>query len=216
MMGVTIGSNRHSSVTLYSHSNSLYSHLVRFVMSEKNVVYDLAEVDDPKNAALLHETSPYNEVPTLVDRDLVVYNTSIILEYLDERYPHPPLMPVYPISRAETRVLLYRIRQDWYSLAQKVISEKDAVAARDLKVTLLSSSEAVRDSEFFLGDEFSMIDCYLAPLLWRLPMMNIALDGPYAAAWKKYTNMLFSRDTFKASLTHEEINQRALYESGRK
>ncbi len=206
--------SRHLSITLYSHSNSIYSHLVRFVMSEKNVTFDLIEVDSNCVNKQLLDCNPYGEVPTLVDRDLVIYNPSIILEYLDERYPHPPLMPVFPISRAETRLFLYRIAQDWYSLADKIISNpKDTKSIKDLKETLISTTDAIRSTEFFMSDEFSIIDCYVAPLLWRLPMMNVNLTGSSGKLWQKYMNTLFSKESFRGSLTNDEINQRALVES---
>ena len=210
-------SSRHSSIILFSHSNSIYSHLVRIVMQEKNVTFDLVEVDlDCTNKQLL-DCNPYGEVPTLVDRDLVIYNPVIILEYLDERYPHPPLMPVYPISRAETRLMLYRIAQDWFSLAEKITANpKDTKSVRDLKETLISSSDAIRNTEFFMGDEFSIFDCYVAPLLWRLPMLNVNLTGPSSKLWQKYMNTLFNRESFRSSLTSDEINQRALVESAKK
>ncbi len=207
---MSVASSRHSAITLFSHPNSIYSHLVRFVMAEKNVLYDLVEVENGRISEQLLEYNPYGEVPTLTDRDIVIYRPNIILEYLDERYPHPPLMPVFPKNRAETRLLLHRMEMDWYSLANKVIQDNDETAAKDLKDTLLSSSEALRNTEFFLSDEFSMIDCYVAPLLWRLPMMNINLTGSNAKIWQRYMNSIFARETFKNSLTNDEINQRAI------
>lgn len=204
-------SNKHSSIALYSHPNSIYSHLVRFVMAEKNVIYDSVEVEDGRTCEQLLEYNPYGEIPTLVDRSLVIYTPSIILEYLDERYPHPPLLPVFPIARAETRLFLHRVEQDWYSLANRILENgSDPEAEKDLKETILSSTDAVRNTDYFLGEEFSIMDCYAAPLLWRLPMMNITLTGSNAKLWQRYCSMLFSRESFRSSLTADEINQRAL------
>lgn len=206
---MSLKSNKHSVMTLFSHQNSIYSHLVRLVMAEKSIDGDIVEIESSKICEDLIEYNPYGIIPTLVDRDLVVYTPSIIVEYLDERFPHPPLMPVFPVARAETRLFIYRIVEDWYSLADRlVLDPNDSAARKDLHDTLISSSEAVSGSIFFMNDEFSILDCYVAPLLWRLPEFQIELEGIAGKHWKRYMNNVFSRNTFKSSLTHEETYRR--------
>ena len=119
-------------------------------------------------------------VPTLVDRELVLYKAQIIMEYLDERFPHPPLMPVYPVARGTSRLMMYRIERDWYALADTILTgtKKEAEAARqELKESILALAPVFADTPFFMSEEFTLVDCYLAPLLWRLPVYGIELSG---------------------------------------
>lgn len=201
--------NKRSVITLFSHQNSIYSHLVRIAMAEKSLESEIVEVESDKISSELIEYNPYGVIPTLVDRDLVVYTPDIIIEYLDERFPHPPLMPAYPVARAETRLFIYRIVQDWYSLADRIVANaKDEEARRDLHDTLISSTEAVSSTQFFMNEEFSILDCYVAPLLWRLPEFRIELEGVAGKHWQRYMKEVFARNTFKKSLTNYEIYRR--------
>jgi stringent starvation protein A len=182
----------------------LYCHQVRVVLEEKGVVADFVDVSDAEHHDELLELNPYGTVPTLVDRDLVLYQTQIVLEYLEERFPHPPLMPVYPVARGRTRLMMARIDSDWYGLVHKILSdttsEKEKNAARkDLLDSLLAVLPVFTESPYFLSEEFSLVDCSLAALLWRLPLLNIELpvQGKPIA---KYAKRLFDRESFRATL----------------
>lgn len=204
-------SGKMSMMTLFSNTNDLYSHLVRFVLAEKEVPYDLVELENGAVTPELLDYNAYGMVPTLVDRDLVVYNAPIIVEYLDERYPHPPLMPVYPVARAEARVFVYRILQDWYTLVRRIeAAPSDEKLKKELADTLLSTVDAVKSTPFFLGEELSVLDCYVAPILWRLPELGVTLKGKGSKDWQKYMTAIFERTSFRRSLTAEELNRRAI------
>src|ERR1700730_10581549 len=158
-------------MTLYSGDLDIYSHQVRIVLAEKGVNVDIVNVDLNNPSEDLLELNPYNTLPTLVDRDLVLYNANIIMEYLEERFPHPPLLPVYPVARAKSRLMIYRIEKDWYSLVDRIEkgNKKDAdVARKELEESLTKLAPVFGDSPYFLSDEFSLVDCCIAPLVWRL------------------------------------------------
>ena len=193
-------------LTCYSDPADHYCHRVRLVLAEKGVSVEIVDVEQGRCPPKLAEINPYGSVPTLVDRDLALYESSVVMEYLDERYPHPPLMPVYPVARANTRLMMYRIEQDWFSLAKKILSHSDdaAVARRDLREGLLAMAPLFQENTFFLSDEFSLVDCYLAALLWRLPAMGIELSGAGSKALNLYMGRIFERDGFQQSLTSAE------------
>ncbi|MCH9699473.1 MAG: glutathione S-transferase N-terminal domain-containing protein, partial [Gammaproteobacteria bacterium] len=161
--------------------------------------------DNPP-AALLEE-NPEASTPTLVDRDLVLKNSKIIMEYLDERYPHPPLYPMDPVSRARARMAAYQIETDWYSLYTKITeaSERQAQAARKaLRESIVEAESLFQDFPFFLSQEFSMIDCSLAPLLWRLPYLGVSLPTKKTDSITAYCDRMFKRESFQDSLTDED------------
>ena len=193
-------------MTLISDTIDIYSHQVRIVLAEKGVGVEISYTDPTKLPEDLMELNPYGTVPTLVDRELVLYKSHIIMEYLDERFPHPPLMPVYPVSRGQSRLMMHRIEQDWYSLAAQIFrGEGDVETARnDLREALLSLAPVFAEMPYFMSEEFSLVDCYLAPLLWRLPALGIELNGGGAKDIHAYMNRIFSRSSFKASLTDQE------------
>lgn len=189
----------------------MYSHQVRIVLAEKGVSVEVELVDESNLPAELIELNPYKSVPTLIDRELALYDSKIIMEYLDERFPHPPLMPVYPVARGNSRLMVYRIERNWYSLADKVIngSVSEAESARSkLQNDLLTLAPVFAEFEYFMSEEFSLVDCYLAPLLWRLPVLGIDLIGPGSKELKVYMNRVFERDSFLASLTETEREMR--------
>jgi stringent starvation protein A len=205
---MTVVTNKRSVMTLYSGSNDPYSHRARIVLAEKGVTFDLHEVDIDSQFNALAEINPYNTVPTLVDRDLVLYESEIIMEYLDERFPHPPLMPVYPVARARTRLLLHRVNRDWYTLLNKILSKQIDVAEMEaskkaLLESILSVSAMFKEMPFFMSEEFSLVDCAIAPLLWRLRSLGIILP-PEAKPLQDYAKRLFSREAFQVSLTETE------------
>lgn len=201
---MAVAANKRSVMTLYSGKDDLKSHQVRLVLAEKGVGVEITYVTDESTPEDLLQLNPYPEAtPTLVDRELVLYNAQIIMEYLDERFPHPPLMPVYPVARGTSRLMMYRIERDWYSLAEKV-QQGDAQAKQELKEGILSLAPIFADTPYFMSEEFSLVDCYLAPLLWRLPAYGIELEGQGAKEIKQYLVRLFERKTFQDSLTEDE------------
>ena len=203
---MAVAANKRSIMTLFSDTIDIYSHQVRIVLAEKGVGVEISYTDPTKLPEDLMELNPYGTVPTLVDRELVLYKSHIIMEYLDERFPHPPLMPVYPASRGQSRLMMHRIEQDWYSLAAQIFrGEGDVETARnDLREALLSLAPVFAEMPYFMSEEFSLVDCYLAPLLWRLPALGIELNGGGAKDIHAYMNRIFSRSSFKASLTDQE------------
>lgn len=204
---MAIPANKRSVMTLYSGSNDPYSHRVRLILAEKGVSVDVIEVNPEELPEELLHLNPYGTLPTIIDRDLVLYETNIIAEYLDERFPHPPLLPVYPVARAKSRQMMYRVERDWYLLAKRIESgsEKDAKFARkELQDSLVSLAPLFTGKPYFLSDELTLVDCYVAPLLWRLPRFGIELSAA-AKPIKNYAERLFKRPTFKASLTETEV-----------
>ena len=182
------------------------SHQVRIVLAEKGVTVDILQVTPDNVPEDLYEVNPYGSLPTLLDRELALYQADIIMEYLDERFPHPPLMPVYPVARGQARLMMYRIKHDWYSLAEKILQGDDeaAIARQELKEGLLSIAPLFSEAPFFMSEEFGLVDCYMAALLWRLPLLGIELNGTGSKQLKAYMNRIFERDAFQASLTDAE------------
>jgi RNA polymerase-associated protein len=207
---MAIVANKRSIMTLYSGSLDIYSHRVRIVLAEKGVAVDVINTDSNDKLEDLLELNPYGNSPTLVDRELVLYDANIIMEYLDERFPHPPLMPVYPVARAKTRLMIYRIDREWGELVRAIESGKpEAVqnASKELKNYLVKLAPVFGNSAYFLNEEFTLVDCCIAPILWRLPAWGIVLP-PEAKTVMKYAQRVFERDSFQASLTEAEQDLR--------
>src|SRR5215213_170387 len=179
MSGSDILSSRRSVMTLFSAPNDPWSHRTRIVLAEKGISIDIMSVEPGRFPEDLLDLNPYHSVPTLVDRDLVLYDSRVIIEYLDERFPHPPLMPVDPVTRAQFRLALYRIERDWYGLVQQIEQEADKKQAvrfkKVLRDTIVASTDLFKIKPFFLADEFSLVDATIAPVLWRLPVYEIDL-----------------------------------------
>ena len=203
--------NRRSVMTLFSRPTGQWSHRTRLVLAEKGINIDFVDVDEGSLPEDLLDLNPYNSVPTLVDRDLVLYDSRVIIEYLDERFPHPPLMPVDPVTRAQFRLALFRIERDWYSVAEEIADGGDrkpvTQARKVLQDSILSSVEIFAAKRFFLSDEFSLVDCTIAPILWRLPTFNIELPTQ-ARPILQYMDKVFSRPSFQESLTELEQEMR--------
>lgn len=196
-------------MSLYSDIDDIYSHQVRIVLAEKGVNVEILPVKRNEPSPDLLALNPYGTVPTLIDRDLVLFEARIIMEYLDERFPHPPLLPVYPVARAETRKMMYRIEQDWYYLMDFILNDENATQARENLLESLTNLEPVfADKTYFLSDEFSLLDCALAPLLWRLPKLGLEI-GPQFKGINAYMQRVFKRDSFQISLTDAERQIRA-------
>jgi len=192
-------------LTLYSASDDVHCHRVRLVLAAKGVIYDLVTVNAKSPPEDLLDLNPYNTVPTLVDRDLVLYDTSVICEYLDERYPHPPLMPVDPLSRARLRLANVRIERDWLPLVTQIATggRPAETARKRLRDALLASLPLFKAAKFFLNPELSLADCALAPLIWRLPSLGVALPRE-AHVIIEYGERIFRNPGFTRSLTPEE------------
>lgn len=203
---MAVATNKRSIMALFSDTLDIYSHQVRIVLAEKGVGVEISFVDPASLPEDLLELNPYGTLPTLVDRELVLYRSHIIMEYLDERFPHPPLMPVYPVSRGQSRLMMHRIEQDWYSIADRIMKKEGDIetARNDLREGILALAPLFADNPYFMSEEFSLMDCYLAPLLWRMPALGIELTGNGAKDVKNYMNRIFDRPSFKASLTDQE------------
>ena len=203
---MAVSSGRKPVMTLYSGDLCPYSHRTRLVLAEKNITAEVVSVTDGHLPEDLLSYNPYNSLPTLVDRDLVIYESRIIMEYLDERFPHPPLMPIDPIGRAQSRLLLYRIDRDWFSLLDALtgLDQTRAEEARHvLRDGLIAISPIFEQKPFFMSDEFSLVDCSLAPILWRLPLYGVELP-PAAKSLITYASRIFKRPGFRASLSAAE------------
>ena len=198
--------NRRSIMTLFSDGQDLLSHRVRMVLAEKSINHEVIDVDPENLPAELIEINPYKTAPTLVDRDLVLFDAQLIIEYLDERFPHPPLLPVDPVNRARLKMLLIRIKNDWDPLIEKLIgkTEKQSVKQRkELREKLTDLAPVFEQKPFFMSDEFTLVDCAIAPVLWRLNEMCIELPDS-AIAVTQYAQRLFARESFRESLSEME------------
>ncbi|MDT8427702.1 MAG: glutathione S-transferase N-terminal domain-containing protein [Pseudomonadales bacterium] len=201
---------KRSSMTFYSDGSSQYSHRVRIVLAEKGVTVETVDVDPENKPEDLASLNPYNSLPTLVDRDLVLYEANIMMEYLDERFPHPPLFPVYPVARAQSRLWMYRIQRDWCEQVDSIMSGHDTAAERDrkrkeLRESLISIAPIFTEKPFFMSDEFTIVDCCVIPILWRLPALGIDLgDSKAVKPLLEYRARLFSRDSIRISLSEQE------------
>ncbi|MEJ2566674.1 MAG: glutathione S-transferase N-terminal domain-containing protein [Gammaproteobacteria bacterium] len=203
---MAILAGRRPVMTLFSNAACPQSHRVRLVLAEKGISADVVEVGDGTFTEDLVELNPYGSVPTLVDRDLVLYNTQIIMEYLEDRYPHPPLMPVDPVARARVKLYIYRMERDWYSLLEPFVTGEDEKAAQVRNVIrdgLTVIAPIFEQKPFFMSDELTLADYTLLPLLWRLPSYNIELPAS-AQAVLDYAERLFARAPFKRSMSAAE------------
>ncbi|AKO45621.1 stringent starvation protein SspA [[Haemophilus] ducreyi] len=201
---MTISANKRSVMSLFSDKNDIYSHQVRIVLAEKGVPYELENIDPNTISEDFLELNPYANIPTLVDRDLVLFNSRIIMEYLDERFPHPPLMPVYPVLRGKSRLTMHRIEQDWYSLIDIVNKNPESKEAKkalsQLREEMLALGSVFAATSYFMSDEFSLVDCYIAPLLWRMHNLGVQFTGAGGKAIKAYMTKVFQRDSFSQSI----------------
>lgn len=205
---------KRSSMTFFSDPSSHYSHRVRIVLAEKGVTVDLIEADSAHPTEELSELNPYNSLPTLVDRDLVLYESKVMMEYLDERFPHPPLLPVYPVARAESRLLIHRIERDWCALVDSILTTRsDNVikkSTKELKEGITAIAPIFAEKPFFMSDEFTLVDCCIAPILWRLPSLGVDIrSSKQTKPLLAYMDALFSRDSFQESLSEQEREMRS-------
>ncbi len=207
---MAVVATKRSVMTLFSDPADLHSHRVRVVLAEKNVTCDIVDVDPLNLPEDVMDLNPYGDAPTLVDRELALYDSRIIAEYLDERFPHPPLLPVDPVSRAQSRLYMYRVEKDWYGLANVILGGgKPATKARkELKEALTTAAPIFTAKPFFMSDEYTLVDASIAPLLWRLPLLGVELQGAAAKSLNTYAARVFKRDGFIGSLTEAEREMR--------
>ncbi len=193
-------------MTLYSGTTDPYSHRCRFVLFEKGMDFQVIDVDvfnKPEDLAVMN---PYNTVPVLVERDLILYEANIINEYIDERFPHPQLMPPDPVMRARARLFLHRFENELFCHIQGLESSNAKVAEKAraaVRENLTQIAPVFTKQKYMLGDEFSMLDVAIAPLLWRLDHYGIQLDKD-AAPLMKYSERLFSRPAYIEAMTPAE------------
>jgi RNA polymerase-associated protein len=198
-------------MTLFSKADDVWSHRTRIVLAEKSIHVEAIDVNEGNLPEDLLDLNPYHSVPTLVDRDLVLYDSRVIMEYLDERFPHPPLMPVDPVARAQFRLALYRIERDWYTLVEQITDADRKVGQQARKVlrdSILASADVFKAKPYFLSDEFSLVDATIAPVLWRLPLWDIDIPSVRAPSVTRYMNLVFARPAFRHSLSRVEQDMR--------
>jgi len=199
---------RRSIMTLYSGTDCVLSHACRIVLQEKDIECEVVYTDPSDTCQELAEFNPYYETPTLVDRDLILYDPFIINEYLDERLPHPPLMPVDPVSRAKQRLMIMRLNRDWFDSVRALqVDKKDKAAHKVIRDGLIAISPLFEEQDYSMGEEYSLVDVILAPILWRLPVMNIVLPKQ-AIKVEEYSERLFARQAFQDSLSDTERDLR--------
>lgn len=189
-----------------------YSHRVRLALAEKSVAAHIIEVNAGEAPGELLEANPYGEVPTLIDRDLALFEPTVLLEYLEERYPHPALLPSYPLLRANVRLLMHRIQRDWCSKVDLIVDPMQNESVRNqarqaLSESLIAISPVFAGKPFFMSDEATLADCCLLPVLWRLPVLGIELPRS-AKPLLDYMQRCFSRPAFQASLSTQEREMR--------
>ncbi len=205
---------KRSTMTFLSDGADHYSHRVRIVLAEKGVTVDVAEFTNDNLPGELADINPYNSLPTLVDRELTLYETKVMMEYLDERFPHPPLLPVYPVARAECRQLMYRIERDWCVLVDALVagtaSEEELEHIRkDLHDSFVGLAPIFEEKDFFMSEEFTLVDCCMAPILWRLPALGIHIaQSKQTLPLLEYMDRLFDMESFKQSLSELELEMR--------
>ena len=194
----------------YSDRDDHYSQRVRIVLAEKDISAEIKELNSENVSDEILSISPYHKLPILVDRDLAIHDPSVMMEYLDERFPHPPLLPVYPVERANSRTLMLRIDREWCPLIDALVkkdnTEKELIKIREELLHEISSvAPTFKEFKFFMSNEFTLVDCLLAPILWRLPSLGIKLPlNRHLKPLLDYQNCVFERPGFLDSLSSLE------------
>ncbi len=197
---------KRSSMVFYTTGNDHYSHRVKIVLAEKGVAVDVIETAVAHIPVDVMEFNPHKTMPILVDRDLVLHEQSVIMEYLDERFPHPPLLPVYPVARAQSRMWIHRIQKDWAVHVDAILGDAQSALTKQmhrdkLVESFISVSPIFAHKPYFMSDEFTLVDCCVAPILWRLPMLEVELPKKKCAHLMTYADRLYKRASFQASLS---------------
>ncbi len=199
--------DRRSSMTLLSDPADIFCHCCRAALYEKDIELKVEYVSEDEDAERISTHNPFLELPVLIDREISLYDMSVIMEYLDERYPYPPLMPVDPVVRAKARLLIYRMTRDWltplHNLGTGMLQKLPDSLKKSLLAGFVSMAQVVQDQDYFLGPEYSLVDAYMGPLLWRLPNMDIELPAS-ANPILKYSRNVFKRESFRQSLSEVE------------
>lgn len=192
-------------MTLFSGATCSRSHRCRIVLHEKGMDFDVQSIDSPSKAEDLAAINPFGQVPTLADRDLRLYNANVINEYIDDRFPHPQLMPADPGMRARARLMLLEFERDLFCHADELELGRgdNAVARRNIVDGLAQLTPVFARGGYLLGDDLSMLDISVAPLLWRMPHYRIDM-GRDSGAFEGYLRMLFDRPAFREATTLAE------------
>jgi len=194
-----------NALTLFSARDCVVCHRVRLVLAAKGVSYDLVPVDPTNPPEDLVDLNPYHSVPTLVERDNAIYISNVIAEYLDERYPHPALMPAEPIFRAMHRIAMRQVEQDWVPQVQAIMAGGKGVepVRKRLRELILESLPFFKGNRFFFGNDMSLVDCAITPIIWRLPALGVVLPKD-AKCVEDYGLRIFRNPAFTRSMTAEE------------
>jgi len=201
---------KRSTMTFFSDARDHYSHRVRMVLAEKGVAVEIVDVDPSHTPEDLADINPYNSLPTLLDRALVLYEPNVIMEYLDERFPHPPLLPVYPVQRALSRLWITRVEKEWSGRLDVLMAGKGretviTKARKELRESIISIAPIFSEKPFFMNEEFTLVDCCVVPILWRLKHVGISLPERSTRPLQKYMQMIFERESFRESLSETEL-----------
>ncbi|WP_010597957.1 glutathione S-transferase N-terminal domain-containing protein [Rickettsiella massiliensis] len=206
---------KRSTMSLYVSYDDPYSHRVRIVLAEKGIHAEIFDITSQEVVENFLEISPYGNVPVIIDRDLILYEANIITEYLDERYPHPPLLPVYPVARAKSRQMIYRIERDWYPLlhaiekgykndANAAQQEEANIAQKKLEDSLSHLDLVFSGKPYFMNEEFTLVDCCIAALLWRLDCLGVKMNT-LPESILNYKARIFKRPSLKAISNETEF-----------
>lgn len=216
MMSMSIEKNLSQGITLYSHSDDFRSHWIRFMLKEKHIAYQLilSDYDDED----IQDLSPYQTLPILIEQNLKLYHCLSIAEYIDDRYPQYKLFADSPAKRAEQRQYLWRFEQDWFHLIDDITRHEDSLdpqkqqqALTHFSNTLSSLTPLFEHFSYFLSEQFTILDCMLAPILLRLDAMQLHLPMPHCRAIRKYATRLYQRQSFVQSLTLQEQHRYQMY-----
>jgi len=205
-----VSTNKRTSMTLFSDPVDHYCQRVRIVLEEKGISAEVIDMSKNNLTEEILELSPYATLPVLVDRDVCLYDSVTLMEYLDERFPHPPLLPVYPVARANIRLYIKRIESDWCTLFDQIVDGNLKVTAKkkatkQLKSLITGTAPIFKEKSFFMNDEFSLVDCCIAPILWRLPLVDIEIPKDNKnRPINEYMKSVFTRKSFINSLTELE------------
>ena len=211
-----VSTNKRTSMTLFSDPVDHYCQRVRIVLEEKGISAEVVDMSKNNLTEEILELTPYATLPVLVDRDVCLYDSVTLMEYLDERFPHPPLLPVYPVARANIRLYIKRIESDWCTVFDQIVDGdlKDAAkkkATKQLKSLITGTAPIFKEKSFFMNDEFSLVDCCIAPILWRLPLVDIEIPKDNKnRPINEYMKSVFTRKSFINSLTELEKEIRSL------
>ena len=196
-----------SAMSLHTDVNSISSHSLRILLRDKDVECDMRYVNSDERREALLELNPYGETPVLIDREMVLYEFYPVVEYLDERFPHPPLLPADPIGRGKARLVISRMNRDWMIDVDKAIAA-DAPLSTELKQSIVDGLTALsplfNHQLYFTGDDYTLVDVMIAPLLWRLKSLGIQLPEK-AKPILDYADRLFAREQFELSLSQQEM-----------